>query len=79
MTMISIINLPTEILLQIIEESLLEITHQPIIGGNAAWRSTTPLQSGLPNPDYGKEFPELGEDKMKAVVEYRSPIIALRL
>jgi len=75
--MISISNLPTEILLQIIEESLLEIAHQPIIGGNAAWRPTAILQARLPNPDYSKEF--LAEDKKEVVAEYKSTIIALRL
>jgi hypothetical protein len=78
--MISISNLPTEILLQIIEESLLEVEHLPVIGENAAWRSTSSLQIALPNPDYRKEFPELGEDKKEEEeAEYKSPIIALRL
>jgi hypothetical protein len=76
--MISISDLPTEILLQIIEESLLEIERLPVIGENAAWRSPSSFQLGLPNPDYRKESPKLGEDE-KEVAEYKSPIIALRL
>jgi len=77
--MISISNLPIEILLQIIEESLLDIDHLPIMGENAAWHSTSLNQSMLPNPEYRKDFPVLGEDKKEEVAEYKSPIIALRL
>jgi hypothetical protein len=77
--MVSINNLPTEILLQIIEESLLVMQHQPVIGENAAWRSTALLQSAPPNPDYHKESPKLGEEKKEVAAEYKSPIIALRL
>ena len=65
--------------MQIIEESLLVMQYQPVIGENAAWRSTALLQSALPNPDYNKEFPKLGEEKKEVVAEHKSPIIALRL
>jgi hypothetical protein len=80
--MISICDLPTEILLQIIEESLLEIEHLPLLGSSAAYTAPNAFlgrHGPLPNPDYDKEFLGLREDKKELVKVYASSVKALRL
>ena len=74
-------NLPTEILLLIIEECLLKIEYMPVIGENAAWYPIPVFLKKypeLPDPDYDSEFPSLGQGKVKVVV-YKSAIKTLRL